>query len=290
MTSGRYVGTFTSSQKALCGGSFGAFSLAVFCSIVLHAAVFGLIFVSPKSEPQARKGVPDGPKFAASFADFSGGAISPHAPEVLPKMPLSQPMLVDPDFVPAVPQNNLPDAQPILPEALKSPQEGEIQTGLQAQDVMVALPLSVEQALVSDTGSQQESVLETVEEPREAAATAVASPEPVLPQSFSQPVEDSAFIPMSPPAQLVGVEEVASYSSEVLARIQRTPRVRYGSSGRVHIRFTISGDGFVNGIDVIQSSGNTYLDSISIDHVLRSAPFPPPPSFEDMAFTFEYVE
>ena len=290
MPSRWYAGSSVSSQQALRSGSLGAFSFAVFCSIALHGAVFGIVFVSPQTESQVRTGVPDGAQFAASFVDFSGGAISPHASEVLPAMPHAQPMRVEQDVARAVPQNTPPVAQPTLPETLNAPQEREMQTGLQSQDIMVPLPLSVEQALVSETMAQQEPVLEIAEEPIAAAATAVSQPAPVLPQSFSQPAENSAFIPMSPAAQPVGVEEVASYSREVLARIQQTPRVRHGSPGRVHIKFTISGDGSVNAIDVIQSSGSTSLDNISIDHVLRSAPFPTPPAYEDMGFTFEYVE
>jgi protein TonB len=55
------------------------------------------------------------------------------------------------------------------------------------------------------------------------------------------------------------------------------------------VGFSIGKDGSLAGVQVLQGSGNARLDKMALEHIRRSAPFPPPPegAKRDYAWEFE---
>jgi protein TonB len=70
----------------------------------------------------------------------------------------------------------------------------------------------------------------------------------------------------------------------------RATRTKVGvGRGTVVVGFTIATDGGLASVRVLKSSGNAHLDDIAIDHIRRSAPFPPPPATAATRFSFEFI-
>lgn len=81
----------------------------------------------------------------------------------------------------------------------------------------------------------------------------------------------------------------AAYARAVMKKVRET-RTRAGAGkGTVVVGFTIATDGGLASVRVLKSSGNARLDDIAIDHIRRSAPFPPPPATAATGFSFEFV-
>ncbi len=68
-----------------------------------------------------------------------------------------------------------------------------------------------------------------------------------------------------------------AYASKVWAALARhKPRV--GMRGSATVVFSISGNGWLRGVQVGRSSGNARIDQLALQTVRSAAPFPPPPS------------
>ena len=81
-----------------------------------------------------------------------------------------------------------------------------------------------------------------------------------------------------------------SYAKAVLKKVRSTKRKSGAGRGVAVVGFTISADGRLRQVQVLQSSGNADLDEIALDHIRRSAPFPaPPPEAVKRGYSFEFV-
>ncbi|MCK5750859.1 MAG: TonB family protein, partial [Oricola sp.] len=79
-------------------------------------------------------------------------------------------------------------------------------------------------------------------------------------------------------ASKAGNASASNYPGKVYAKIRRTRQKRAGGRGVAQIRFSISASGGLASIRLASSSGSGAVDSAAIDHIRRSAPFPPPPA------------
>ncbi|GAB4354010.1 MAG: energy transducer TonB [Oricola sp.] len=79
-------------------------------------------------------------------------------------------------------------------------------------------------------------------------------------------------------AKTAGNAKASNYPGKVYAKIRRTRQNRAGGTGVARIRFSIAANGALASVRVVASSGSAQVDSIAVDHIRRSAPFPPPPA------------
>ena len=79
-------------------------------------------------------------------------------------------------------------------------------------------------------------------------------------------------------ASNAGNASASNYPGKVYAKIRRTRQKRAGGRGVAQIRFSISSSGGLASIRLASSSGSGAVDSAALDHIRRSAPFPPPPA------------
>ncbi len=84
-----------------------------------------------------------------------------------------------------------------------------------------------------------------------------------------------------------GKAAAKSYAAEVKKKINRTRRKPVSGRGSATVAFTISDSGGIGAISIAKSSGNAAVDRAALDHVRRTAPFPPPP--EGAGRTFSYT-
>lgn len=78
-------------------------------------------------------------------------------------------------------------------------------------------------------------------------------------------------------AALPGNAAASNYPGEVYARIRRTRQRHASGHGVVRVRFTIRSNGELASVSLATGSGSDSVDRVALDHVRRSAPFPPPP-------------
>ena len=81
----------------------------------------------------------------------------------------------------------------------------------------------------------------------------------------------------------------AAYAKAVMKKVRSTKRKSGAGKGLVVVGFSIGKDGSLAGVQVLQGSGNARLDKMALEHIRRSAPFPPPPegAKRDYAWEFE---
>lgn len=81
----------------------------------------------------------------------------------------------------------------------------------------------------------------------------------------------------------------AAYAKAVIKKVRATKRKPDAGKGTVVVGFTIAANGSLASVQVLQSSGNAALDEVAMDHIRRSAPFPPPGSHAGRGYSFEFV-
>ena len=86
-----------------------------------------------------------------------------------------------------------------------------------------------------------------------------------------------------------GTMSPAAYAKAVMKKVRSTKRRSGVGRGTVVIGFTIANDGGLAMVQVLQGSGNPGLDNAAIDHIRRSAPFPPVPDGVGSSFSFEFL-
>ena len=79
-------------------------------------------------------------------------------------------------------------------------------------------------------------------------------------------------------ADRAGNAKASNYPGKVYSKIRRTRQKRAGGTGVVRVRFSIAANGALANVRIVASSGLSSVDSAAVDHVRRSAPFPPPPA------------
>lgn len=90
-------------------------------------------------------------------------------------------------------------------------------------------------------------------------------------------------------AKAGGTISPAAYAKAVMKKVRATKRKSGVGRGTVIIGFTIADDGGLAAVQVLQGSGNAGLDTAALDHIRRSAPFPPVPDGVSSSFSFEFV-
>ena len=86
-----------------------------------------------------------------------------------------------------------------------------------------------------------------------------------------------------------GAMSPAAYAKAVMKKVRSTKRKSGVGRGKVVIGFTVANDGGLALVQVLQGSGNPGLDDAALDHIRRSAPFPPVPEGVGSSFSFEFV-
>lgn len=79
-------------------------------------------------------------------------------------------------------------------------------------------------------------------------------------------------------ANKAGNAKASNYPGKVYSKIRRTRQKRAGGNGVARVRFSIAANGALASIRIAGSSGSSSVDSVAVDHIRRSAPFPPPPA------------
>jgi protein TonB len=90
-------------------------------------------------------------------------------------------------------------------------------------------------------------------------------------------------------ARAGGTMSPAAYAKAVLKKVHATRKKPGAGRGTAVIGFTLAPDGALVSARVLQGSGSESLDQIALDHIRRSAPFPPAPDGAGRSFSFEFV-
>lgn len=80
-----------------------------------------------------------------------------------------------------------------------------------------------------------------------------------------------------------------NYAAQVMKKVSRTKKKRAGVRGTVVVAFSIASSGALASVSVARSSGQPALDQIAVEHIHRSAPFPPPPAGTKASYSFDFV-
>ena len=265
----------------------GAVALAL--SGVLHAAV--LLIAAPKEEPVliTGGGTADIAALGAAFEDFVAGAVPvTQAAQPAVQVPATQPTLSLPasdaaDL--AVPVTAQPSVVPTatVPVTQTASSVAPQTTTAIAEDT--APVTSVRPVARPDRAPQQRAAQAAPAQPA-GNAQADANRGSAQGQQGGQaaasgeaPAQDTAG----------GQAAAANYPGQVLRQITRQRRQTAPSRGTVLVSFQIGGAGTLVSVAVARSSGSPALDQMAMDHIQRSAPFPPPPAGAQTAFSFEFV-
>lgn len=121
---------------------------------------------------------------------------------------------------------------------------------------------------------------DTRKKPKETGPAETAHPETAT---------SSASAPSAAARPKGGDLSPADYARSVLKKVRATKRKPGAGKGSVVVGFTIAADGGLASVQVLQSSGNAELDAVALDHIRRSAPFPPPVKGAKPGFSFEFI-
>ena len=207
-------------------------------------------------------------------------AVSEPAPEVAATDP-SLPAPPDPaDAAPAVPDAT---TQPMLADATPM--------SLPETEVPVAADLSLPPEK-ADADELPKPTIRPKAKPdpksKPMKETKRKDPSPEEPAPAAKPAS-SASAPSAAAKAKGGDVSPAAYAKAVMKKVRATKRKSGAGKGTVVVGFTIAADGGLASVKVLQGSGNATLDAIALDHIRRSAPFPPPSANAKRGFSFEFV-
>ena len=74
-----------------------------------------------------------------------------------------------------------------------------------------------------------------------------------------------------------------------MRKVQATRKKPGAGRGTTLIGFALAQNGALVSVKVLQGSGSDSLDQIALDHIRRSAPFPPAPEGAARTFSFEFI-
>jgi protein TonB len=221
------------------------------------------------------------PPAAAAIA-----AVSEAAPDVAAADP-TQPAPPDPT-----------DAEPVLPDRAAIPKlAAAAPMSLPEIEPPVAADLSLPpgkaepEALSAPTirpKARPEVKLDPTPRPETRKETKRKDPGPKEPAPAAQPAA-SASAPSAAARAKGGDVSPAAYAKAVMTKVRATKRKSGAGKGTVVVGFTIAADGGLASVQVLQSSGNASLDAIAVDHIRRTAPFPPPGANAGRGYSFEFV-
>ena len=216
------------------------------------------------------------PPSAPAFA-----AVSEAAPDVAP----AEPSLPDP--------SDSRDAAPVIPDVVSRP--------ILAAAAPVTLP-EIESPVTADLSlpaaeAEPEAKPEPTPRPKarpapKPAAEAKRDRKREKPPADDPPQADkpasSASAPTAAANTRGGDVSPAAYAKAVMKKVRATKRKTGAGRGTVVVGFTIASDGGLAAVQVLRSSGNGALDNVAVDHIRRSAPFPPP-SGAPASYSFEFI-
>jgi protein TonB len=222
------------------------------------------------------------------------GAFSEAAPEAAaePPDPAAAPVADAPPALPqaaeAPPDPQTPAApEPLAAEADPSPDHAAPPPPQQADLAEAEAPPD---ATPKPKPKPQKTAAKPSEPAEKPAKTAKAKKPQETAKQTSQASAEAAPAP-KPAAKSAGAgkSSAASYARDVLKKITKTRKKEAGGKGVAVVSFTISGSGGLSALAIARSSGDGSLDRAALDHIRRSAPFPPPPPGAQTEFAFEFV-
>ncbi|SFR12683.1 energy transducer TonB family protein [Poseidonocella sedimentorum] len=80
----------------------------------------------------------------------------------------------------------------------------------------------------------------------------------------------------------------AAYPGKVNRKLSRTRKARSRSKGSAIVQFKVARNGGLSAVRILQSSGDTELDRLALDHTRRASPFPAPPAGAQTVFKYRY--
>ena len=290
-------------------------------SLSFHLAALALLLMKPLVPPPAGASDPmpvefiteKGPDQAPSEASTT---TAPAAPEV-PAQPAeaSQPPASAPDVSPPVQQAEVPPAASIpIPDVVSTPQPAELPLSAQAPAptlVPTASPLQP-----ADLPPPPEPPLLKVP-PSRPVPLARAPSSPLLPRPNRSPPQRVTTVRPAPTSDMTGTGEAPVRATEGSNSPGRTSAANNGAAwmgrlrqwwdqnsfypreasqtnegGNVRVHITISRDGRVTSIELVQSSGSSVLDvaALAVFRNARLPPLPPgiPPQPADVVVTLHY--
>jgi protein TonB len=105
-----------------------------------------------------------------------------------------------------------------------------------------------------------------------------------------RPLAEAPAVAPSPGAMARGGgPSPEAYAKAVLKKVRATKRRAGAGKGTVVVGFSIAANGALARVQVLRSSGIPALDDVALDHIRRSAPFPPRPPDARGGYSFEFV-
>ncbi len=126
------------------------------------------------------------------------------------------------------------------------------------------------------------------ERPAETAEPKPAS-KPAEPVSIAAAAPSGAAAREASMVRAGGTRSPAAYLRAVLKKVHATRKMSGVGRGTAVIGFSLAPDGALVSVQVLHGSGSERLDRAALDHIRRSAPFPPAPAGVGRSFSFEFV-
>ena len=264
------------------------------------------------AKPVLSAGSPSAPQRpAAPQAGKLTAALSPPSPPPPPPTPVPKPSTEPgPAAVPSAGDVAPPKLVAPPPDAARSATQDkenkpanlvpdEHQTDQATQE---AKPVAVPESLTTSDQKAEPSL----PAPVKAQPMPVDKPTPPIPAKAPSATDklaaalpmDASAMPMSFRSVLAGnaaAQINAAYQGVVQGRIRQAQaelaRTAFAQhmSGSIAVTFTIDDAGHVNGLAVVQSSGNAQLDALALHAIELAAPFPPPPPEAEHRFNKAFL-
>lgn len=233
-------------------------------------------------------------------------SLPPAAPSIAAVADLAPEIAVAPPPMPDFPGAAEAGAEPVVPDTTSAPiREAAATLALPELDRTVTADLSLPPPMPDPEPepktrpkpkperTPEKKPEEKAETKRESAVEKAKAPdtpvEKAAPDKKAAPVSE-ASAPSTGSKAKGGGMSAAAYAKAVLKKVRSTRKKSGAGKGTVVVGFSIAADGGLAGVQVLQSSGNTALDEIALDHIRRSAPFPAPPATAaGRGYSFEFV-
>lgn len=225
--------------------------------------------------------LPSAPAVAA-VSDFA-----PQAVDEAPDQPTPDPAADE--AAPEIPRPDSPPAQPAAQTPLALP---EPETPARADLSLPPQPKEEPQTVAKSEPQPQpkpDRKPKPVPEKKAEKPTKKSAETDEAPSKKAAAAAGAAAPQEAPKAKGAPKVSAASYAKSVMKKVRGTKKKKGAGRGSVTVGFTVAKDGGLASVKVLQSSGNADLDRIALDHIRRSAPFPPPPEGVGRNFSFEFV-
>lgn len=82
-----------------------------------------------------------------------------------------------------------------------------------------------------------------------------------------------------------GSKAAQNYGGLISKKVRSTAKKRVGERGSAVVSFSVTDGGGLGKVGIAKSSGSPVVDAAAMDHIRRSAPFPPPPAGAKRSFS-----